>query len=99
MALLKVNTETIAATAAAIRTGDEGLSSGVEQLRTMCTNLLGSWESSAGSAAQSGLLEILQGDVARSAVLQNYAAMLSEVVNPGAETAENTNTKLADLFK
>lgn len=99
MALQKVNTDSIAAAAAAIRSTDAGLTAGVEQLRTMCTNLLGSWESSAGSTAQSVFLDISRGDEARSAVLQNYAAMLTEVVNPGAETAENTNTKLADLFK
>lgn len=98
MAIQKVVTEEIASAAAGIAQANEQLSAEVNNLRSMASNLLGSWNSGAGAAAQTVFHQVIQGDTARSAVLDNYAAMLRDVVNPSYTNAEEANTKLADLF-
>lgn len=98
MALQKVVTEEIAAAAGTLTQINNQLNNEVDNLQRIGSNLLSSWESAAGSAAQTTLCQLLKGNEARSAVLDNYINMLQQVVNPSYTSAEETNTKLSDMF-
>lgn len=98
MSIQKVNTEAIAAAASAIASANANINSSFDELRNAGSDMAGSWNSRAGSAAETTLYQLFKGNEARSAVMQNYLNILQQVVNPGYESGETENTKLADQF-
>lgn len=98
MSIHKVNSDAITAAAARIRESDALISDAFERTVEKGRAMDGSWNSRAGSAAMTILNRLIQGNEARSAVLQSHAATLDQVVAPGYIEAERVNTKLSDLF-
>lgn len=98
MSIHKVNTDGIIAAATKITLADDAMSSAFEQVVTQGRNMANSWHSTAGDAASNLFEKLIQGNTSRSAVLQNHAATLQQVVAPGYVQSEKNNKKLADLF-
>ena len=98
MPMQKVNTDAIAATASRISAANSAMNSAFDPVVSGKRTLDSSWNSAAGDTAKELLDQLLQGNAARSAVLQNFASTLQQVVTPGYDQGETQNTKLADLF-
>lgn len=98
MSIQKVNTEGIAAAAARISAHNNTINQAFARVTAQSNNMACSWNSPAGDAALETFHKLIQGNESRSAVLQNHAATLHQVVAPGYDTTEKHNTKLADLF-
>ena len=98
MSIHKVNTENISAAAAKISVGNNTINQAFAQVISQGNNMALSWNSRAGDAALDTFHKLIKGSEARSAVLQNHAATLQQVVVPGYDASEKQNTKLADLF-
>lgn len=99
MAIQKVNTEAVAAAAAAITSANNHINAAFDAVRSAGSDLQTQWNSRAGSAAQDLIYRLFKGNDSRSAILQNYANTLQQVVTPGYVQSETTNAKLADLFQ
>lgn len=98
MSIQKVNTEAIAAAASAVNAANARINSEFDRVRSAGTAMDNAWNSRAGNAARDLMYELFKGNESRSAVLQNYANTLHQVVTPGYDSSESENTKLADLF-
>lgn len=98
MSIQKVNTEAIAAAAAAINSANARLNGEFDRVRAAGMSMDNAWNSRAGNAAQNLMYELFKGNDSRSAVLQNYADTLLKVVDPNYTQSESANSKLADLF-
>ena len=98
MSVQKVDTEGIAAAANAISTADANINNAFEQVRKIGMKMDESWNSSAGTIAETTLQQLITNNDARSTVLQNYVNILNQLVNPSYIEAENVNTKLSDMF-
>lgn len=98
MAIQKVNTENIAAAATQIKVADNRINGSFDKVVSTGKNMGRTWNGKAGVAADELMYRLFQGNESRSAVLQNYAATLQQVVAPGYDQGETKNTKLADLF-
>lgn len=98
MSIHKVNTEGVATAAAKIFSSNNTINQAFAQVKTQGNIMACSWNSRAGAVALDTFYNLIQGNESRSAVLQNHAATLQQVVIPGYEASESLNTKLADLF-
>ena len=98
MSIQKVNTEAISAAATQISSVNTAINQAFEPIISKKNSLESSWNSPAGDAAITLLNQVLQGNEARSAVMQNFATILQQVVSPGYDQGETQNTKLSDLF-
>lgn len=98
MSIHKVNTEGIVAAASKISACDSTINQAFAKVVSQSNNMACSWNSPAGDAALDTFHKLIKGSEARSAVLQNHAATLQQVVVPGYDASEKQNTKLADLF-
>lgn len=94
-----VNSEGISDTASELKTRNNNISSAFETLKKSSHRLESSWKSRAGNEACSKMQQMFQIGESRELVLNNYAVLLEQQVNPGYINAENVNTSLADYFK
>lgn len=99
MAKQVVNTDRIVSSAAKIRTVNNNINNAFRTLRNTAKQLDNNWKGQAGETARTTMYQLFNNSETRSAVLQNYISMLEQQVNPGYDSAETTNTKLADKFK
>ena len=99
MAIHKVDTEAIAATAAAIVTTNDNINTALNDLRSAGADLQLYWAGKARNTAVDLFIKILECNEARSVELQNFANVLQMVVNPGFVQSEQVNTSLADMFE
>lgn len=98
MAIQKVDTEAIALAASAIATAGANVTTEFQNVRNAGNTMISNWNSKAGTAAQTLMYELFAGSEAQASVLQNYANVLQQVVNPGYVESETANTTLADQF-
>jgi len=98
MPISKIDTDIILSTAEAIKSVNNTLNTGIEEIRKKNDSLGNSWNSKAGAQARSLLYQLLSGNDARSSVLVNYENLLRHVVN-GTVNVETANKSLADNFK
>lgn len=98
MSIHKINTDGITAAAAKITQVDNNLNTAFKSVVTQGRNMENTWNSKAGDAAIQLFEKLLQGNTSRSAVLQNHASTLRQVVAPNYVQSETNNKKLADLF-
>lgn len=94
-----VNTEGIAAAAVKLRNINNNISSQFDTLTKKAKSLETDWNSPAGSLACSKMYELFKNSEIRYSVIQNYINLLEQQVKPSYESAEETNTTLADQFK
>lgn len=94
-----VDSESIAAAAADLNRINSEIQSEFERLEKRSKILSSDWNSPAGNNAVTKMYELFKNSEARFAVLQNYANFLEQQVNPNYNSAEDTNTSLADQFK
>jgi len=93
-----VKTQGISAASSRIRTSNNNINSAFDTLRSRMLQLE-NWRGAAGTVAQTTMHQLFNGNNSRSAVLQNYANMLEQQINPGYVATEATNRSLADNFK
>ena len=98
MSIHKVNTDGITTAATKITLADSAINLAFDQVTIQGRSMEYSWHSPAGDVALELFDKLLQGNSSRSAVLQNHAATLQQVVAPGYVQSEKNNMKLADLF-
>lgn len=98
MYIHKINTDGISAAASSIALADDNINNAFSAVVTQGNMLETSWHSTAGDTALKLFDELVQGNNARSSVMQSYVSMLRLVVAPNYDNAETANTKLADLF-
>ncbi len=94
-----VNTEGISTAATKLRNVNDNISDEFDTLTKKAKLLESDWKSAAGSLACSKMYELFKYSEVRYAVIQNYINTLEQQVNPNYESAEDSNTKLADKFK
>lgn len=94
-----VNTEGISTAATKLRNVNENISGKFDTLTKKAKSLESDWNSAAGSLACSKMYELFKLDETRYSVIQNYINMLEQQIDPNYESAEETNTTLADQFK
>ena len=94
-----IDTARVAASANKLRAVNSNINRQFQSFRGIARRIEGNWNSRAGSTAVTQLYQLLQGNQARSDILQNYINMLAQQVDPGYEGAEAANTSLADQFK
>lgn len=98
MSIHKINTDGITVAATKIIQADDNINTAFKAVVTHGRNLENTWNSKAGTIASQLFDKLLQGNTSRSAVLQNHASTLQQVVAPNYVQSETTNKKLADLF-
>lgn len=98
MAVQKVNTEGIGITVSTLTSTNSNINIAFENMKKTCSNIEGTWNSRAGDKAVNQMYQIFKGNEARSSVMQNYIALLQQIVTPGYIQGENENSKLADMF-
>lgn len=99
MAKQVVNTDRIASSANRLRTVNNTINNEFRTLQSKAQQLDSNWRSAAGETAKTTMYQLFRNNDVRSSVIQNYINMLEQQVNPGYESAETTNSKLADKFK
>lgn len=94
-----VNTEGIASAAGKLRGINSNITFVFGTLKTTAKLLDDDWKGSAGESARTFMYEIFKGNEAREAVLQSYADMLEQKINPEYIETETANKSLADKFE
>ena len=94
----KVNTESISAMANAISSTNTTLNSEFYNVQTAGNTMGANWNSDAGSLAISKMYQLFRGNEERSAVMENHANFLRNLVVTNYNASETENTKLSDLF-
>lgn len=98
MSMQKVNTESISAMANAISTTNTTLNSEFYTVQTAGNTMDANWNSDAGGLAISKMYQLFRGNEERSAVMENHANFLRNLVVTNYNASETENTKLSDLF-
>lgn len=94
-----INTESLDTAISQLRNAQANMNDAFEKVSNQATILRNSWKSTAGSKAETRLYEFLKANEARDAVLSNYIAVLTQVVEQGYLSVEEANTTLASYFK
>lgn len=100
MAIQTIDTERVAAAITHLKNVNRNINSAFTTMEQASKNALEwNWKSPAGDSALTALLELLEINKARDAVLQNYTTLLEQQVSPGYTNVEATNKSLASQFK
>lgn len=99
MSKQSINLENVSAATLALDKANLNINDAFRAVKTAADRLSNNWSSRAGSQAQSTMYQFVKDSESRFAVLQNYVSFLRDQVNPGYDSAETTNVKLADQFK
>ena len=95
----KIDTSAVESAANRIQSAGAAINSAFQKVSRQGSRLAGSWQSRAGSQAESTLYKLAKFNEDRDAVLQNYVDFLKLVVEQGYLSVEETNTSLASYFK
>ena len=95
----EIDTEKVASASNKIKTANNAINTEFRALQNKAKQLDNNWDSAAGETARTAMYQLFKNSEARSAVLENYADTLEQLINPNYIHAENANTKLADQFK
>ena len=98
MTTQSINTPRVADAANRLNNTNNAINSRFNNLATFMLRLE-NWQSPGGSAANTVRGTLPRINEARSTVLQNYATLLMQQVNPNYQAAEEANTSLADKFR
>lgn len=99
---IKIDTQLIADAANEINTINNSLETDFATVSRSITRLDTSWDGTAATKAMSTFYSIkseMTGSYGRKAILNTYIEFLKNIVAYNYESTENTNIKLADLFK
>lgn len=99
MAKQVVNTDKIAASASRLRVINNNINRSFGDLQKKVKELDAKWKGRAGETAQTSMYQLLKNSEERSKVIQNYINLMEQQVNPGYNSTETANKKLADNFK
>ena len=94
-----IDTARVKSSANKLRTVNRNIDGQFQTFRNSAVRISNNWSGRAAERAKTEMYKLFDSGTARSAVLQNYVDMLSQQVYPGYESAEDTNTRLADQFK